>query len=163
MESESAYYENSQIKERSNICPHLIANDSTLLKTFQDCLEITSNPNKRKSSVNHESAQTSKKRNLNNNARENPYLTANDSTLLKTFQDCLEITSNPNKRKSSVNHESARTSKKRNLNDNAREKVFYPFWTDTSKELSKKLWLPEGINYKGLPMSSLNGFFVNIR
>ncbi|CAG8796721.1 38717_t:CDS:2, partial [Gigaspora margarita] len=54
------------MKERSNICPHLIANNSTLLKTFQDCFEIKSNPNKRKSA----SARTSKKKNLNNNARE---------------------------------------------------------------------------------------------
>ncbi|CAG8800345.1 25688_t:CDS:1, partial [Gigaspora rosea] len=112
MESESTHYENDQMKERSNICPQLMANDSTLLKAFQDCLEITSNPNKRKRPVIHESARTSKKRILNDNAN-----TSNNDTRI-------------------------------------REKIFYPFWTDASKELSSKLWLPEGIDYVNIKSDS---------
>ncbi|CAG8772073.1 6182_t:CDS:1, partial [Gigaspora rosea] len=112
MESESTHYENDQMKERSNICPQLTANDSTLLKAFQDCLEITSNPNKRKRPVIHESARTSKKRILNDNAN-----TSNNDTRI-------------------------------------REKIFYPFWTDASKELSSKLWLPEGIDYVNIKSDS---------
>ncbi|RIB19905.1 hypothetical protein C2G38_2180593 [Gigaspora rosea] len=59
--------------------------------------------------------------------------------------------------------ESAWTSKKRILTNNAntsnndtwiREKIFYPFWTDVSKELLRKLWLLEGIDYLNIKSDS---------